>query len=750
MMGVSKINKTLRKFYILGVVLMLLIISGLILQYSILNDGIKKNKENYIDRSLEALRQEITSELKTHSQVIGSLTELIKANTWSDQELEAFLKSLMKVDKDFSALYYGDIDNKMINSIDWVPPEDYDLRTRPWYEKAKREQERIYSEAYLDAVSKKIIITISQPVYDHNNKLMGVASGDIHMEHIIRFIEEVKSSTIGYSFLIDGEGHILAHPEYGYDDYSELRKIDEISGELLDEMKVTGTGRIKIILDGVDGYLFYQGVEDKDWIVGSFISLEQYNENDYPVWNMFVIVLVIAIVIFGGFLLIQSKYIIRPLTLLEKDIEAINIENKIDYRLDLKISDPFIKTRGFINTALKNTEKFFYQQKEYQEELLASHEELEASYGQLSAMEQALREQLEELEIREDKLYHLSHYDQLTGLANRRFFELEFERLNNKKHFPLALIMADVNGLKLINDSFGHVSGDELLKNIGLAMKTNCGENQHVSRIGGDEFIILLPRTDVREAEEIIKRIRTAVMDSNIHNIDVSVSFGIGIKSSEEENISDILKKAEDQMYSNKLVEGPSMRSRTIDTIIQALYEKNPREEAHSSRVSELCKQMGIHLGMTEEKIREIEKVGLLHDIGKVAISDTVLEKPGSLTKEEFEEIKKHPEIGYRILGTINEMSQIAEYVLAHHERCDGTGYPKGLKCDEIPLVAKIIAIADAYDAMVSDRPYRKGLPEEVAIGEIIKNAGTQFDPELAKIFVEKVLEKEWIKEDKV
>lgn len=217
----------------------------------------------------------------------------------------------------------------------------------------------------------------------------------------------------------------------------------------------------------------------------------------------------------------------------------------------------------------------------------------------------------------------------------------------------------------------------------------------------------------------------------------------------QKENISQILKKAEDNMYSNKLVEGPSMRSRTIDTIVQALYEKNPREEAHSYRVSELCQQMGIQLGMTEDKIRELEKVGLLHDIGKVAISDVVLEKPGSLTKEEFEEIKKHPEIGYRILGTINEMSQIAEYVLAHHERCDGTGYPKGLKSEEIPLVSKIIAIADAYDAMVSDRPYRKGLAEEVAISEIIKNAGSQFDQDLSKVFVEKVLGKKWTEKDK-
>lgn len=172
-------------------------------------------------------------------------------------------------------------------------------------------------------------------------------------------------------------------------------------------------------------------------------------------------------------------------------------------------------------------------------------------------------------------------------------------------------------------------------------------------------------------------------------------------------------------MYSNKLVEGPSMRSKTIAAIVRALYEKNPREEAYSTIVSLLCKEMGYHLGMTDEKIKELETVGLLHDIGKVAISDHILEKPGPLNDEEFEEIKRHPEVGYRILSTTNEMAQMSEYILAHHERCDGLGYPKGLKCKDIPIISKIISIADAYDAMISDRPYRKGIKERMDLDKL-------------------------------
>lgn len=740
------INNTFKKYYILGIILLIFIIAVLIFQYSYLNNSIKANKEINIEKSIEILGQEITIGLKAYSQIILSSTELIATDMWTQKELEVYFKKLMNEDGGFASIYFGDINNKLINSVDWIPPEDYDLRTRTWYKKAVEEEEMIYSEAYVDALTKRDIVTISKPVYDdNNNELMGVVSGDIFLENIIKFVKEVKAGTIGQSFLIDGEGYVIGHPKYEHGNYSELTKIDEISDLVLNEMKAKITGRKEIVFDDVHGYLFYQPVANTDWIVGNFISLVEYNKNDYPLWNMFIMILMSGIIIFGGFVFIQNKYILKPLRLLERDIEEIDVENKINYRLPIKEGDPFINPRSYINIVLNETEKSFNKKKDYHEELLASHEELEASYGQLSAMEQELREQYTELERRETELYKLSHYDQLTGLANRRFFEFEFTRLDSEENFPLALIMADVNGLKLINDSFGHEAGDELLKIIARSMNEICGDKQFVSRIGGDEFIILLPKTGVREAQNVINRIRKLLSKKNLYNMEISVSFGIAVKSFKYENITNVLKQAEDNMYSNKLVEGPSMRSRTIDTIIQALYENNPREQAHSHRVSELCKQMGVHLGMTEEEVRQLEKVGLLHDIGKVAISDTILEKPGALTKEEFKEIKKHPEIGYRILSTINEMSQMSEYVLAHHERCDGTGYPKGLKSEEIPLVSKIIAIADAYDAMISDRPYRKGMDEDLAIKEIIKNSGTQFDLELSNIFVEKVLKKEWI-----
>ncbi|KRU30374.1 diguanylate cyclase [Clostridium sporogenes] len=342
----------------------------------------------------------------------------------------------------------------------------------------------------------------------------------------------------------------------------------------------------------------------------------------------------------------------------------------------------------------------------------------------------------------ENKLEYLSYHDQLTGLYNRRFFENELKRLDVEENLPLTIVMADVNGLKLVNDSFGHAAGDELLKKVSEIIKKGCRYNDIIARLGGDEFVILLPKTDIYETEQIVKNINALALKETVSAVNISISFGYGTKKKEEEKIEEILKKAEDYMYKKKLFESPSMRGKTIGAIISTLHEKNKREEEHSHRVSMLCQDMGHALGLTESETEELKTIGLLHDIGKIAIEENILNKSEELTEDEWQEIKRHSEIGYRILNTVNDMLEISEYVLYHHERWDGKGYPKGLKGEEIPLQSRIITIIDAYDAMTSQRSYRSALPEESAIEELKINAGTQFDPDLVRIFIEKVLNK--------
>lgn len=341
----------------------------------------------------------------------------------------------------------------------------------------------------------------------------------------------------------------------------------------------------------------------------------------------------------------------------------------------------------------------------------------------------------------EERLNYLSYHDQLTGMYNRRFFEKELRRLDVSAYYPLTITMADINGLKLMNDSFGHTAGDKYIQKVARVLKACCREKDIICRLGGDEFIILSPNTDVKEIKEIIARANERTRREAVNKITLSVSFGYSVKHREDESILEVFKKAEDFMYKKKLLESSGMRGKTIYTIMAALHEKNPREEQHSLRVSELCEKMGTALGMQEDEVKELKTVGLLHDIGKVAIEEGILNKNGKLVEKEWEEIRKHPEIGYRILSTVNELSEMADYVLAHHERWDGNGYPKGLKGNEIPVQSRIIAIADAYDAMISERSYRKALSKEYAISELIKGAGTQFCGEYVHLFIDKVVQ---------
>ncbi len=339
-----------------------------------------------------------------------------------------------------------------------------------------------------------------------------------------------------------------------------------------------------------------------------------------------------------------------------------------------------------------------------------------------------------------DEIEFLSFHDYLTELYNRRFLEAELKRLDTLQRLPITLVMGDLNGLKITNDAFGHYAGDELLRNTAAILKSCFRNGDIISRYGGDEFVILLPNTTSKDAECIVNRVLEAIRLYKSDKGILSVSFGWDTKTSQAQSIAQVLKSAEDNMYRRKLLESPSMRHATINTIVRTLYEKNPREEAHSKRVSELSYAIGKAMELPEHEINRVKTAGLLHDIGKIAISNEVLEKNGPLAPAEWTEIRRHPETAYRILSSVNEMADLAEMVRQHHERWDGNGYPRGLKAEQIEVTARIICIADAYDAMTSHRPYRNAMPTKEALNEITKNAGIQFDPEIVQIFKQKVI----------
>jgi len=305
---------------------------------------------------------------------------------------------------------------------------------------------------------------------------------------------------------------------------------------------------------------------------------------------------------------------------------------------------------------------------------------------------------------------------------------------------PLAIVMADVNGLKLVNDSFGHSEGDELLKKAAEIITEGCRKEDISARIGGDEFAIILPNTDYYDASKIVRRIKKLQSKIKIKQLSLSLSFGYAVKHSVASDIEIIVSDAENKMYKNKMYESASTRNKTVNIIMKALFEKSDGELEHSNRVSNIASAIAAEMGYSSEHINAIGIAGLLHDIGKIGIDENILNKPGFFNKIERDEIEKHPESGWRILNNSDEYSELADYILYHHEFIDGKGYPRGIKGDSIPLESRIIAVADAYDAMTKDRPYRKSMTKEQAVEEILKNSGTQFDPEVVSVFVDKIL----------
>ncbi len=336
----------------------------------------------------------------------------------------------------------------------------------------------------------------------------------------------------------------------------------------------------------------------------------------------------------------------------------------------------------------------------------------------------------------EDRIRFISYHDQLTGLYNRHYVEDEVERLTSESGLPLAVVMADVNGLKVVNDTYGHQAGDRLLRQAAEIITGACRKEDVVVRWGGDEFVLLLPRTTAERAEAVCRRIVSRCQSTSTDNIPVSVSLGMSVLPEPGQSLDRILQAAEDDMYKNKLAESRSARSAVLNALLRALAEKSHETELHTRRMQGIAQSIGEKIGLPAPELGRLKLLITLHDIGKINIPEEILKKSGPLNDAEWALMKGHPEMGYRIARSTDEFAHIANDVAAHHERWDGQGYPRGLAGEEIPLLARITAIADAYEVMTNGRPYRSPRTNEEARQELRRCSGTQFDPRLVDAFL--------------
>ncbi len=338
-----------------------------------------------------------------------------------------------------------------------------------------------------------------------------------------------------------------------------------------------------------------------------------------------------------------------------------------------------------------------------------------------------------------DRIRYMNDHDFLTGLYNRKFYEEEKVRIAGSNALPVSIVNADINGVRLINDAFGQSEGDYLIRRTADIIRSCCRQGDILARIGGDEFNVLMPGAGEDAAAMLIERIRQACERHNEmterpeHKINLTVAAATC--SRDGQTLEDAEKEADDAVRKRKLFERKSTHSSLLSSILATLYARSQETEEHAMRIASLCREIGQVLDLPQKSLDNLQLFSMLHDIGKIGIEDRILNKPGKLTDEEWIIMKRHPEIGFRIVMSAPELEEIAQLVLSHHERWDGKGYPRGLKGEEIPLVSRILSVVDAFDAMTEDRVYRKAMSREDAVAEIRRNSGTQFDPTIVEIF---------------
>lgn len=355
--------------------------------------------------------------------------------------------------------------------------------------------------------------------------------------------------------------------------------------------------------------------------------------------------------------------------------------------------------------------------------------------GRLEAVEGIARDVSDRINM-EEELRYMNLHDPLTGLYNRTYFERELAALK-EKDFPVAIVSADVDGLKLINDTLGHAEGNALLKDYARLMSGVFGDADFVARTSGSEFAAVLTVSGAENAKSLCEDLEISLKGFNLGkgSPPLGVSIGVGVAASPS-HIPGALSHADTGMYEDKLRRRAGAARSIVKYLVTALGAKDWVSAGHTTRVSDTCLKLGRALGLPGRELEELEILAQVHDLGKARIPETVLSRAGPLTANEWKQLQQHVVAGYRIANASLELSSVSDLILHHHEWWDGSGYCAGLRGQDIPLACRILSIADAFDAMTDNRPYRRAMSVTDAVSELKRGAGRQFDPRLVDLFI--------------
>lgn len=332
--------------------------------------------------------------------------------------------------------------------------------------------------------------------------------------------------------------------------------------------------------------------------------------------------------------------------------------------------------------------------------------------------------------------------DMLTQLYSKQSFYTRMGDVLKKGVYPVTVVVCNTNSIGIVNDVYGWMKGNEMLRRAADLLRDNLPKTAVLARLEDGDMAAGFTEVEQEYAIRLFENIREQYRADNDTGINADLEYGIVVLRDGAKTIEEALREASESMRTKKLMNETSRKSSLLDSLTQTLTESDYETEEHVERTKEMAVRLGRALHLTDADLGKLALLAVLHDIGKIAIPHAILLKPGKLTEQEWEVMKTHTEKGYRIASASQELQTIAEYILHHHERWDGTGYPGGLKGEEIPLLSRIITVVDSHDVMVHDRPYHKAMSREQAMEELLRCSGSQFDPHIVSVFL-KVIDQE-------
>ncbi|NLG04571.1 MAG: diguanylate cyclase, partial [Clostridia bacterium] len=342
----------------------------------------------------------------------------------------------------------------------------------------------------------------------------------------------------------------------------------------------------------------------------------------------------------------------------------------------------------------------------------------------------------QEHELMENLEYSAIH-EQLTGLYNTSYYNQQMKEFEKDENMPLAIALWNINGLKMMNDFYGNERANQAVKVVAKCIKRGLHEGDIAIRMYGDETMVIMKNTFEKEAVSRMNKISRWIHSNKDAGFYISAEFGVAVKMIATDSIEECLTSARNTMYQKKMLNQDSVRSSILNSLKSSLRESDFETEQHAERTSTMAIELGKRLGLDDRELGELSLVSVLHDIGKLSIPDNILQKAQKLDDEEWEIMKNHTIKGYELAKISPELEGIADAILHHHEKWDGTGYPSGLREEEIPLNSRIITVVDSFDVMTHDRPYHTAITVKQAKEKLIQCAGTQFDPMIVKTFLQ-------------